>query len=305
MSRNEYHPSPDELLARVMAEEEPQKRGKLKIFLGYAAGVGKTYTMLEAAHQRKKELDVVVAYIETHGRAETEALLEGLEVIPRKQLDYQGLTLSEMDLDAVLKRHPQLALVDELAHTNTPDSRHLKRYQDVDELLEAGIDVYTTLNVQHIDTLRDVVAQITGAWIRETVPDSFVNSANEIEIVDLPPEELLKRLKEGKVYVPDQIVQATSNFFRKGNLTALRELTMRLAARHVDKQKQAYMQTHAIRGPWPTSERLLICVSLNPSTALIRSTYRLAQQLGAEWFAIHVETPDSILLSARLSESRS
>jgi len=297
MGPTDSRPSPDELLARVTAEEEPQRRGELKIFLGYAAGVGKTYTMLEAAHQRKKELDVVVAYVETHGRAETEALLEGLEIVPRKQLEYRGLTLSETDLDAVLKRRPQLALVDELAHTNAPDSRHLKRYQDVDELLEAGIDVYTTLNVQHIETLRDVVAQITGAWMRETVPDSLVDSANEIEIVDLPPEELLKRLKDGKVYVPDQIVQATAKFFRKGNLTALRELTMRVAAKHVDKQKQAYMRTHAIRGPWPTSERLLVCISLNPSGSLIRSTRRLAQQLGAEWFAIHVETPDSTLLS--------
>ena len=287
------HPSPDELLAKILAEEEPQRRGALKIFLGYAAGVGKTFTMLEAARQRKKELDVVVAYVETHGRIETGALLEGLEIVPRKQQEYQGLTLTEMDLDAVLKRRPRLALVDELAHTNIPNSRHLKRYQDVDELLEAGIDVYTTLNVQHIETLRDVVAGITGAWMRETVPDSFINSANEIEIVDLPPEELIKRLNDGKVYISDQIGQATANFFRKGNLTALRELTMRLAAKHVDAQKQAYMRTHAIGGPWPTSERLLVCVSLNPSTSLIRSTYRLAQQVRAEWFAIHIETPNS------------
>ncbi len=224
----------------------------------------------------KKSLTVVVAYVETHGRSETEALLEGLEIIPRKQLEYQGLILSEMDLDAVLKRRPQLALVDELAHTNAPDSRHLKRYQDVEELLEAGIDVYTTLNVQHIETLRDVVAQITGIWMRETLPDSLIDTANEIEIVDLPPEELLKRLKDGKVYVPDQIAQATAMFFRKGNLTALRELTMRVAAKHVDKQKQVYMRAHAIPGPWLTSERLLVCVSLNPADSLIRSTHQIS-----------------------------
>ncbi|MDP2931147.1 MAG: sensor histidine kinase KdpD [Chloroflexota bacterium] len=299
MGPTDSRPSPDELLERIKAEEEPKKRGALKIFLGYAAGVGKTYTMLEAAQQRKKELDVVVAYVETHGRTETEALLEGLEVIPRKQSEYEGLTLSEMDLDAVLRRRPRLALVDELAHTNVPDSRHLKRYQDVDELLEAGIDVYTTLNIQHIERLQDVVAQVTGVWIRETVPDVFIDNAGEIEIVDLPPEELLKRLKEGKVYVPDQIAQATANFFRKGNLTALRELTMRTAAKHVDKQKQAYMGTHAIRGPWPTSERLLVCISLSPTgSALVRATGRLARQLGAEWFAVHVETPTRISLSS-------
>jgi two-component system, OmpR family, sensor histidine kinase KdpD len=299
MGPDDSRPNPDELLARITAEEEePRKRGQLKIFLGYAAGVGKTFTMLEAAHQRQKELDVVVAYVETHGRAETEALLKGLEIIPRKQYEYQGLTLTEMDLDAVLKRHPQLALVDELAHTNAPDSRHIKRYQDVDEILDAGIDVYTTLNIQHIESLRDVVAQITGAWMRETVPDSLVDTANEIEIVDLPPEELLKRLKDGKVYIPDQIAQAMTTFFRKGNLTALRELTMRAAAKHVDMQKQAYMSTHAIHGPWPSSERLLVCVSLNPSGFLIRSADRLAQQLGAEWFAINVETPGNIAPSA-------
>jgi two-component system, OmpR family, sensor histidine kinase KdpD len=293
----ESRPNPDELLARITAEEEPPKRGALKIFLGYAAGVGKTYTMLEAAHQRQKEIDVVVAYIETHGRAETESLLKGLEVIPRMQLEYQGLTLSEMDLDAVLKRHPHLALVDELAHTNTPNSRHLKRYQDVEELLEAGIDVYTTLNVQHIESLRDVVAQITGVWMREILPDSLIDTATEIEIVDLPPEELLKRLKDGKVYVPDQIAQATAMFFRKGNLTALRELTMRVATKHVNQQKQSYMRAHAIPGPWLTSERLLLCLDPNPEESIIRRTHRLAQQLGAEWFAINVETPNRSLPS--------
>jgi two-component system sensor histidine kinase KdpD len=291
-------PSPDELLARVKAEEEQKRRGKLKIFLGYAAGVGKTYTMLEAARQRKKDTDVVVAYVDTHGRTETEVLLEGLEVIPRKQVEYRGIELPEMDLDAVVARHPQLALVDELAHTNAPDSRHPKRYQDVEELLEAGIDVYTTLNIQHVESLQSVVAQIIGVWIRETVPDRVIDNAAEIELVDLPPDELLKRLKEGKVYVPKQIASATEKFFRKGNLTALRELTMRIAAKHVDEQTLAYMKTHAIPGPWPSAERLLLFMGPDSSgSRLVRSARRLAYDLGAEWSAVYVETPDNAQLS--------
>jgi two-component system sensor histidine kinase KdpD len=202
MAENISRPNPDELLAKVKAEEAQEKRGKLKIFIGYAPGVGKTYTMLEAGRVKKRDTDVVVACVETHGRAETAALLEGLEVIPRKEEEYRGIKLSEMDLDAVLKRHPQLALVDELAHENAPGSRHTRRYQDIEELLDAGIDVYTTLNIQHIESGRDIVAQITGVWVREPVPDRFVDSATEIELVDLPPDELLKRLKEGKVYIP-------------------------------------------------------------------------------------------------------
>jgi two-component system sensor histidine kinase KdpD len=298
MAEDYSRPNPDELLARVKAEEEQRKRGRLKIFLGYAPGVGKTYTMLEAARQRKKDTDVVVAYVETHGRAETEALLEGLEVITRRQVEYRGIKLSEMDIDAVLARHPQLALVDELAHENAPDSRHPKRYQDVEELLEAGIDVYTTLNIQHIESGRNVVAQITGVWVREPVPDSVIDNATEIELVDLPPDELLKRLKEGKVYVPEQIANATEKFFRKGNLTALRELTMRTAAKHVDEQTLAYMKTHAIRGPWPSGERLLLFIGPGSSgSRLVRSARRLAYELGAEWSAIYVETPDNARLS--------
>jgi two-component system sensor histidine kinase KdpD len=288
-------PNPDELLAQIKAEEdkaqeEQKKRGRLKIFLGYAAGVGKTYTMLEAARQRKRELDVVVGYVETHGRSETDALLEGLEIIPRKEVEYRGVILQEMDLDRVLARQPQLALVDELAHTNAPDSRHPKRYQDVEELLEAGIDVYTTLNVQHIESLRDKVAQITSVWVRETVPDSVIDEATEIELVDLPPDELLKRLKEGKVYVTQQIARATSEFFRRENLTALRELTMRTAT------ERAYLETHAIRSPAPTGERLLVCISPSSSDSLVRTARRLASQLGAEWFAIYVETADDVRL---------
>jgi two-component system sensor histidine kinase KdpD len=298
MTEEYSHPNADELLARVKAEEEQERRGKLKIFLGYAPGVGKTYTMLEAARLRKKDTDVVVACVETHGRAETEALMQGLEVIPRRQVEYRGLQLSEMDTDAVLARHPQLALVDELAHENAPDSRHLKRYKDVEELLEAGIDVYTTLNIQHVESVRNAVAQITGVWVRETVPDSVIDSAAEIELVDLPPDELLKRLKEGKVYVPEQIAAAIDRFFQKGNLIALRELSMRTAAKYVDEQTLAYMKAHAISGPWPSGERLLVCISPDSlGTRLVRSARRLAYELGAEWSAIYVETPENARLT--------
>jgi two-component system, OmpR family, sensor histidine kinase KdpD len=296
-------PNPDELLARVQAAERRVKRGRLKIFLGYAAGVGKTYTMLELARQRKNEQDVVVAYIETHGRKETEALLEGLEIIPLKPVEYRGVTLPEMDLDAVLSRHPEVAVVDEYAHTNAPGSRHAKRYQDVEELLEAGINVYTTLNIQHMESLRTVVAQVTDVWMRETVPDSAVDSAAEIELVDLPPEELIKRLQDGKVYIPDQIASATTQFFRKGNLTALRELAMRTAAQRVDEQMRVYMEEKSIPGPWPTGDRLLVWISPDAaSTNLVRNARRLAVQLGAEWFAVQVETPASVRLSQKQRE---
>jgi len=290
---------PDELLQHIQAEEQQRSRGELKIFLGYAAGVGKTYAMLEAAHQRKGEgVDVVVGYIETHGRVETEAFLRGLEVIPRKELEYRNINFGELDVDAVLARRPQLALVDELAHTNAPGSRHPKRYQDVEELLAADIDVYTTLNIQHLESLNDVVSEITGVLVRETVPDLVIDEAAEIELVDLPPDELLNRLQEGKVYIPEQAARAIQKFFRKGNLTALRELTMRRAAERVDDQMTAYMQTRAIPGPWPAAERLLVCIS--PSSfgeRLVRSTRRLADELNAEWSALYVETPDHLHLS--------
>jgi two-component system sensor histidine kinase KdpD len=298
MVENSSRPNPDELLARVKAEEEQKKRGKLKIFLGYSAGVGKTFAMLEAARIQKKERDIVVAYVETHGRPETEALLEGLEVMRRRRLEYRGVTLEEMDLDAVLARRPQLALVDELAHTNAPESRHPKRYQDVEELIEAGIDVYTTLNVQHVESLRNIVMQITGVWMYEAVPDSVIDKAAEIELVDLPPDELLKRLKEGRVYVPDEATRAAAGFFREGNLIALRELTMRTAAVRVDERLRAYMQIHSIRGPWPAAERILVCVSANAQGArLVRTARSLASQLYAQWFAVYVETPNDVRLS--------
>src|SRR5512139_3817927 len=292
-------PDPDKLLARVQAEDRQRERGRLKIFFGYAAGVGKTYAMLEAAHQRKAEgVDVVVGYVETHGRAETEAMLSDLEVLPRFQVTHRSVTLPELDADALLARRPQLALIDELAHTNTPGVRHLKRNQDVEELLAAGIDVYTTLNVQHLESLNDVVAQITGTRQRETVPDRVLDEAAEIEMVDLPPDELLRRLREGKVYVPEQASRAIEQFFRKGNLTALREMALRRAAERVDDQMRAYMQTRAIPGPWHATERLLVCISTNAlGERLVRSTRRLADELNAEWFAVYVETSEHERLS--------
>ncbi len=294
MNDEPTRPDPDELLARVQAEEQQDQRGHLKIFLGYAAGVGKTYAMLEAAHQRKDEgIDVVIGYVETHGRLETEAMAKGIEIIPRKQIEYRGVKLPEMDIDAVLSRHPRLALVDELAHTNAPGSRHAKRYHDVEELLSVGIDVYTTLNIQHLESMNDVVAQITGTTVRETIPDRVLDEVTDIELIDLPPEELLNRLKEGKVYIPEQAERAIGKFFRKGNLTALRELSMRRAAERVDDQMRSYMETRAISGPWAAGERLLVCISAGTlSERLVRSTRRLADELKAEWFAVFVETPD-------------
>jgi len=293
MTPEPIRPDPDDLLKHIQADEQAQRRGKLKIFLGYAAGVGKTYAMLEAARQRKNEgVDVVIGYVETHKRAETEALVEGLEVIPRRVVEYRGVQLTEMDIDAVTARHPTLVLVDELAHTNAPNSRHPKRYLDMKDLLDAGIDVYTTLNIQHLESLNDVVAQITGVLVRETIPDSVLDQASEIELIDLPPDELLNRLQDGKVYIPEQAARAIQDFFRKGNLTALREMTMRRAAERVDEQMRAYMQTRFISGPWPATERLLVCISPSPlSEHLIRSTRRLADELKAEWIALYIETP--------------
>jgi two-component system sensor histidine kinase KdpD len=295
----EHRPDPDALLAQVEAEERRKGRGKLKVFFGYAAGVGKTYAMLEAARRRKAEgVDVVAGYVETHGRAETDALLEGLEVIPRRQAEYRGASFQEMDLDAVLARKPQLALVDELAHTNAPGSRHPKRWQDVEELLAAGVDVYTTLNVQHLESLNDVIAQITGIVVRETVPDSVLDEATEIALVDLPPDDLLQRLREGKVYVPAQAARAVERFFKPGNLTALREISLRRTADRVDEQMRAYMETFSIPGPWPAAERVLVCVSGSPfSDRLIRAGRRLADRLKAEWFTVYVERPGGDKLS--------
>ncbi len=287
-------PDPDELLAAIKKEERGrEERGRLKIFLGYVAGVGKTYAMLEAAHQRLQEgVDVVVAYVETHGRKDTEVMLQGLEVIPQRQTSYHNVQIKEMDINAVLKRHPRLALVDELAHTNAPGCRHPKRYQDVLELLSAGIDVYTTVNIQHLDSLKDVIQRITGVTVRETVPDSLVDEAYEIELVDLPTDELLKRLRDGKVYLPESAARALEKFFRKGNLTALRELTMRKAADRVDDQMLDYMQAKDIQGPWAAGQHILVCIGYHPmAERLIRAGRRLADDLKADWSVLHIEIP--------------
>ena len=295
----ECRPDPDTLLVHVTENERQKHRGKLKIFLGYIAGVGKTYEMLRAAHLRKDEcIDVQIGYIETHGRIETEALVKGLPVIPRKEVEYRGIRLEEMDLDGILKNHPTLVLVDELAHTNVPGSRHPKRYQDVEELLAAGIDVYTTLNIQHVESLNDVVAQISGIIVRETIPDRVIDEATEIEVVDLAPPELLQRLREGKVYVPDMARTAIEQFFNEGNLYALRELALRRAAERVDDQMLAYMQTRAIPGPWAASEHLLVCIGPSPlSERLVRTARRQADRMNASWSAVYIETPSHHRLS--------
>ncbi|KQK29001.1 histidine kinase [Bosea thiooxidans] len=282
-------PSPDALLEQVRGET----RGRLKIFLGAAPGVGKTYEMLLAGRARRAEgVDVVIGVVETHGRRETQALIEGYETVPRAQVAYRGQSVEEMDLDAVLARRPQLVLVDELAHTNAPGSRHPKRYLDVLELIERGIDVYTTLNIQHVESLNDVVAQITRIRVRETVPDSVIDRADAIEIIDLTPEDLIKRLNEGKVYLPETAKRAVSNYFSPGNLTALRELALRRTAQRVDDQLLSHMQAHAISGPWAAGDRLIVCIDGSPRAAsLVRHARRLAAKLRASWTALHIEAP--------------
>ncbi len=289
--QTEHRPSPEALLAEVQKE----RRGKLKIFLGAAPGVGKTYEMLLAARKKKKDgVDVCIGVVETHGRRETEALIGSLEVLPRRTIEYKGRSLPEMDLDAILKRRPQLVLVDELAHTNAEGSRHPKRYQDVEELLAAGIHVYSTLNIQHIESLNDVVARITHVRVRETVPDHIFDTADDVEVIDLTPDELIQRLQEGKVYAEQQAQRALKNYFKPGNLTALRELALRRTAERVDDQMRQYMRSHAIRGPWAAGERVLVCISESPGAAgLVRAAKRTADRLDAEWFAVYFETPRS------------
>lgn len=289
-------PDPDALLARVRAEEAAAARGRLTVFFGAAPGVGKTYAMLEAAHARKGEgVDVVAGVVETHGRKETQALLDGLEVLPLQDVPYRGVALREFDLDAALARRPRLILMDELAHTNAPGTRHPKRWQDVHELLAAGIDVYTTVNVQHLESLNDVVAQITGVIVRETVPDSVVEQADEVKLIDLPTDDLLQRLREGKVYLPQNAERAMGGFFRKGNLIALRELALRRTADRVDAQMELYRRDNAISTPWPTALRLLVGISSGPSAArLVRAARRMAAGLRAEWIVAYVETPGEL-----------
>lgn len=286
-------PDPDALLDELKQEELAAQRGRLKIFFGACAGVGKTYAMLSAARTRQQEgCQVLVGVVETHGRKETEAQLQGLEVLPPAQIEYKGRSLAEFDLDRALARHPQLILMDEFAHSNVPGSRHSKRWQDVEELLAAGIDVYTTLNVQHLESLNDVVGQITGIVVRETLPDHVFDQAEEVALVDLPPDELLARLAAGKVYLAHQAERAVKNFFRKGNLLALRELALRRTADRVDAQMRAYRADQSIKPVWHARERLLICVGHGPGTEkLVRSGKRLAASLDADWIAVFVETP--------------
>lgn len=289
-------------------------KGKLTIFLGAASGVGKTYAMLEAALGRLSEgIDVVVGLVETHGRVDTESMLKGLRVIPRKTQEYRGGISQELDLDGVLSRHPQLVLIDELAHTNPEGSRHKKRYMDVKELLSAGINVYTTLNIQNLETLNDIVAQITGVTVQETVPDQVIETADQIQLIDVPPEELIQRVKDGKVFIPDQEIEEVKDFFRPGNINALRELALRYTALRVDRQLESYRQIHGINGPWPAGEKILVCISASPFSAqLIRIAKRMTEKVQGELFAVHVETlrrfpsseaeKDSMAKNLRLAE---
>ena len=290
MRPEESRPDPDALL-RIAAQEG---RGKLKVFLGAAPGVGKTYEMLtEGAARKRSGTDVVIGVVETHGRLETEAMTRGLEIVPRSEIDVQGRTLTEMNLDAILERRPALALIDELAHTNVPGSRHPKRYQDVEELIAAGINVYSTVNIQHLESLNDVVASFTRVRVRETVPDRVLEAA-EIEVVDIPPDELIERLKDGKVYIPDEATRALGHFFSKSNLSALRELALRRAAQAVDAQMLDYVRSHALAGTWAGSERVVVAVSeLNGAEALVRTAKRIADALHAPWTGVHIETARS------------
>jgi two-component system, OmpR family, sensor histidine kinase KdpD len=287
---------PDELLRAIDADEALKRAARLRVFLGMSAGVGKTYAMLKAAHLRRLEgFDVVIGVVETHGRIETAALLEGLEIIPRRQIEYKGALLDEMDIDAILKRKPEIVIVDELAHTNIPGSRHAKRYQDVLELLDAGIDVFTAVNVQHLESRKESVESITQVPVRETVPDSILERANQMELVDIAPVELLKRLKEGKVYLGDKADRAAENFFKEDRLTALREIALRMTAERVDQDLQRFVNIENKNGPWQTNERLMVAISHSPSSEkLIRATRRLAYNLDAPWIAVYIDTGISL-----------
>jgi two-component system sensor histidine kinase KdpD len=289
---NSDRPNPDELLRSINAQEIFNQSARLRIFLGMSAGVGKTYSMLKAAHQRQSEgVDIVIGIVETHGRIETASLLEGLEIIPRKKIDYRGTTIEELDVDAIRLRKPEIVVVDELAHSNSPGARHAKRYQDVIELLDAGISVYTALNVQHLESRKDVVEVITQIQIRETVPDSILERASQVELVDIAPDELLKRLKEGKVYLGERAERAADNFFKEDRLTALREIALRITAERVDQDLQKFSTVQQDRGQWHTGERLMVAVSHSPtSEKLIRAARRLAYNLEAPWIAIYIDT---------------
>lgn len=304
--------NPEALLAQIQAEEEEAKTGKLKIFLGAAPGVGKTYSMLQEAVAKKAQgLDVIVGIAETHGRQDTGKLLSGLEILPKKNIEYKGQILQEFDLDGAIARHPDLILVDEMAHTNAPMCRHTKRWQDIEELLNRGIDVYTTLNIQHLESLNDVIQQITGIKVRETLPDSILEQA-EIELVDIPPDDLLKRLDEGKIYFKEQAKLAVKNFFKRSNLTALRELALRVTAEQVNMDVMTERKFQDAQETWPTSEKLLVCIGPGEGSAkLIRAAKRLANTLHAEWMALYVDAEklqftqkqrDSVTQNLRLAE---
>ncbi|MBS2022750.1 MAG: sensor histidine kinase KdpD, partial [Deltaproteobacteria bacterium] len=291
MAEDAHRPDPDALLQRVTAEAQRASRARLKVFFGFAPGVGKTYAMLEAARRlRAQGVDVIVGCAETHGRSETAALLQGLEVLPKRRVEHRGTVLEEFDLERALARRPQVLLLDELAHTNAPGLQHAKRHQDVLDLLHAGIDVHTTLNVQHVESLNDVVAQVTGVRVRETVPDALLDRADELELVDLPPDELLQRLAQGKVYLGERAEQAARNFFQRGNLLALRELALRRTAERVDADVRAHRAAHAIDKTWSAAERILVCVGPAPQSAkVLRAGRRMAAGLRAPWSAVVVE----------------
>ncbi len=296
---NMLKPDPEALLDEM--KKEQATKGAVKIFLGYAPGVGKTYSMLEQARALKQRgVDVVIGVVETHKRGETQALLEGFEIIPLKEVKYKNVTLNEFDTAAVIKRRPKLVLVDELAHTNAPGSTHLKRYQDVLELAWNNIDVYTTVNIQHFESVNDIVAGVTGIKVQETVPDSMLDQADEIEVVDIPIEELHIRLKEGKVYIPEQAKLAVDQFFKRSNLLALREITLRRVATKLDSELVNYMKAKAIVGPWPVTERLLVCISPSPyAKQLIRKAFQLAEEIKAEWYAVYVDSLSALQLDVQ------
>lgn len=287
----DYRRSPEEILARIRREEDRLSRGRLKVFMGFAAGVGKTYEMLnEACRRKERGQDVVVGYVETHGRKDTEEQIGSLEIIPRRKVDYRGTTFEEMDTEGILARAPKVCLVDELAHTNVPGSEREKRWQDVEVLLKAGINVLTTMNVQHLESLNDTVHDITGVWVRETVPDKVLHQADEVVLVDITPEALINRLERGVIYRPEKVTQALSNFFREGNLSALREIAMREAAHSVDESMEEYRRERRISETWATHDRILVCISpTRPSLRLLRRGWRIAQRLKGEIVAVYVE----------------
>jgi two-component system sensor histidine kinase KdpD len=290
--KDDIRPDPDELLASIKLAEDQGKRGKLKIFFGMCAGVGKTFSMLESAHIDKSNgKDIVIGYIETHNRPDTNELLKGFEIIPRKVVEYKGIHLEDADTEGIITRKPDIVIIDELAHTNVPGSRHLKRYQDILDILDIGIDVYTTLNVQHLESRTDTISQITGIAVRETVPDEIFEKADEIELVDITPEELLQRFDDGKVYAPDQSKEAIRNFFKKGNITALREMSLRIVADRVDTQLREYMQKNRIRGPWKSGLHLMAVIGPSPHSAkLLRWAKSLSYSMGATLISLYVES---------------